>query len=150
MKKFFVFSFFILLFSDVFANHISGGEMIYRYLGPGSTENSKRYRITLRLFRDHLGGGAAMPTLVFIGIFNNDNSSPISGSPFNVSQTSVIQVPVTPPPACMINPPPLDYSMGSFEFTIELPNNANGYTAAYQTCCMIFPLENVLDRKSTR
>jgi len=144
MKKFFIFSLFICFFSDAFANHISGGEMIYRYMGPGSGPNSKQYRITLRLFRDNLGGGAAMPTSVFIGIYNNDLNAQIGGSPFNISITSTLLVPVTPPPACMINPPPLDYSLGSFEFTIDLPNNVNGYTAAYQTCCRIFPLENVL------
>ena len=144
MKKF-LFSFlFIFFFAEAFANHISGGEIIYQYLGPGSSPNSKKFRITLRLFRDNLGGGAAMPANVWIGIFNNDNSAAIANSPFDIGRSSLIDVPVTPPPACMINPPPLDYSMGSFDFTIDLPNNANGYTAAYQTCCRIFPLENVL------
>lgn len=144
MKKFLFVSLLICFFSDAFANHISGGEMIYQYLGPGASPNSKKYRITLRLFRDNLGGGAAMPGNVLIGIFNNDLSSQISGSPFNVNITSTSSVPVTPPPACMVNPPLLDYSLGSFEFTVDLPNNSNGYTAAYQTCCRIFPLENVL------
>ena len=144
MKKFLFVALFSILSTSSYANHISGGEMIYQYMGPGSSPNSKFYKITLRLFRDNLGGGAAMPTSVYIGIFNNDNSSAIFGSPFNIGITSTISVPVTPPPACMLNPPPLDYSMGTFEFTIELPNNANGYTAAYQTCCRIFPLENVL------
>ncbi|MBL0182389.1 MAG: hypothetical protein IPP96_08860 [Chitinophagaceae bacterium] len=37
---------FICFFSDAFANHISGGEMIYRYMGPEAL-NSKQYRITL-------------------------------------------------------------------------------------------------------
>ncbi len=142
MKRIIFISLLVFLFNDTFANHISGGEMIYRYLGPG-TGNSKRYRITLRLFRDNLGGGALMPGNVFIGIYNNDLNSQISGSPFNVTITSTINVPVVPPPACMINPPVLDYSLGSFDLIVELPNNVNGYTAAYQTCCRIFPLENV-------
>ncbi|MEP7238750.1 MAG: PKD domain-containing protein [Ferruginibacter sp.] len=143
MKKFLFVSLFSILSAPLFANHISGGEMIYQYMGPGSSPGTKLYRITLRLFRDNNGGGAAMPTSVYIGIFNNDNSTAIGGSPFDVSITSTISVPVVPPPICMTNPPLLNYSMGSFEFTIELPNNANGYTAAYQTCCRIFPLENV-------
>lgn len=144
MKKFLFVSLFSVLSFSSFANHISGGEMIYQYMGPGSSPGTKLYKITLRLFRDNLGGGAAMPGSVYIGIFNNDNSQAIGGSPFTVSITSSVSVPVSPPPACMVNPPTLDYSMGSFEFTIQLSNNANGYTAAYQTCCRIFPLENVL------
>lgn len=118
--------------------------MFYQYMGPGSSPGTKLYKITLRLFRDNLGGGAAMPGGVYIGIFNNDNSQAIGGSPFTVNITSSVSVPVTPPPACMVNPPTLDYSMGSYEFTVQLSTNANGYTAAYQTCCRIFPLENVL------
>ncbi len=144
MKKFLFVSLFSVLSFSSFANHISGGEMIYQYMGPGSSPGTKLYKITLRLFRDNLGGGAAMPGSVYIGIFNNDNSQAIGGSPFTVSITSSVSVPVSPPPACMVNPPTLDYSMGSFEFIIQLSNNANGYTAAYQTCCRIFPLENVL------
>lgn len=144
MKKFLsVFLFSMLSFSS-FGNHISGGEMFYQYMGPGSSPGTKLYKITLRLFRDNLGGGAAMPGSVYIGIFNNDNSQAIGGSPFTVNITSSVSVPVTPPPACMVNPPTLDYSMGSYEFTVQLSTNANGYTAAYQTCCRIFPLENVL------
>lgn len=130
--------------AKVCANHISGGEIIYEYLGAGSTPNSKSYRITLRLFRDNNGGGAAMPTNVYIGIFNNDNRVAINGSPFDINLTSSALVPVIAPPPCMDNPPTINYSMGTFQFTISLPNNSNGYTAAYQTCCRIFPLQNVL------
>ncbi len=143
MKRFLIFSFFILLFSDSFAAHITGGEMIYQYLGPGSSPNTRSYRITLKLFRDNTGGGAAMPNLVRIGIFNNDNNSHIALSPFDISITSTSAVPVSPPPICMSNPPNLDYSVGVYEFVIDLPNNTNGYTAAYQTCCRINSLQNV-------
>ncbi len=143
MKRFLVFSFFILLYSHVFAAHISGGEMIYEYLGPGSTANTKRYRITLKLFRDNTGGGASMPTSVFIGLFNNDNNSHVSLSPFDVSLSTTLAVAVSPPPICMSNPPTLDYSMGIYTFVIELANNTSGFTAAYQTCCRINPLRNV-------
>ncbi len=143
MKKLLVFIFFISLFSDVFSAHITGGEMIYLYLGPGSTPNTKSYRITLKLFRDNLSGGAAMPGVVRIGIFNNDNNSHIALSPFDISLRSTSLVSVTPPPVCMTNPPELNYSMGLYEFEIDLPNNLNGYTASYQTCCRINSLENV-------
>ena len=61
MKRFLICTFLIFLFSDAFSAHITGGEMIYQYLGPGNTANTKRYRITLKLFRDETGGGAAMP-----------------------------------------------------------------------------------------
>ena len=136
----------ILLVLSVFAaqaNHISGGEMIYEYLGPGNSPNTKLYRITLKLFRDNTGGGAAMPNNVLIGIYNNSTLAALPGSPFNVNLTSTSIVPVETPPSCMTNPPVINYNVGIYSFTVELPNTPNGYTAAYQTCCRIFPLENV-------
>jgi gliding motility-associated-like protein len=124
------------------ANHISGGEMIYEYLSSASN-GSKVFRITLRLFRDNNGGGAQMPGNVFIGVFNNDNNTPIQGSYFDVGITNSNPVSVIPPPPCMQNPPTINYSVGIYQFEVTLPNNTNGYTASYQTCCRINPLQNV-------
>lgn len=148
MKKFLCSFVFILLISDAFANHISGGEMIYEYLGPGATPNTKQYKITLKIFRDNNGGGAAMPGSVFIGIFSNDNFTQYPGTnqPYNVSIANGSggePVPVDPPPLCMSNPPDINYSVGYYVLIVDLPDNMNGYTAAYQTCCRIFPMQNV-------
>ncbi|MFM6924531.1 MAG: PKD domain-containing protein [Ferruginibacter sp.] len=144
MKRFLLFSILAFFVSDSFASHISGGEMIYEYLGPGALPNTKKYRITLKLFRDNdCINCAGMPGVVRIGIFNNDNNTQVSSSPFDISLTSTSTVPVDPPPACMENPPNLDYSVGIYSFTIDLLNNNNGYTGAYQTCCRITPIENV-------
>ena len=144
MKKYY-FLFFLSFFSfkDLLANHVSGGEIIYEYLGPGTAAGTSKYKLTLKLFRDNLGGGAPMPGNVLIGIFNNSNNLEISGSPINVNITSSNSVPVATPPICMTNPPTIDYNVGIFVLTIDLPNNATGYTAAYQTCCRINPLANV-------
>ncbi|MEI7965751.1 MAG: PKD domain-containing protein [Chitinophagaceae bacterium] len=148
MRKFFISVLLSLSVFQVFANHISGGEIIYEYMSPGTNPNTKLYKITLRLFRDNNGGGAQMPGNVYIGIFDNLNGSqyPGSGQFYNVpisNGTGGAPVPVVPPPICMVNPPDINYNVGYFEFEVELPNNAAGYTAAYQTCCRIFPLQNV-------
>ncbi|HQY10829.1 MAG TPA: hypothetical protein PK133_01405, partial [Ferruginibacter sp.] len=91
MKKVLFASLLVLLFSNTFASHISGGEMIYQYLGPGSSPNTKSYRITLKLFRDNTCFSCAdMPLVVRIGIFNNDNNSHISLSPFDIDLLSEV------------------------------------------------------------
>lgn len=144
MKRFLVLFILLSFFSDSFASHISGGELIYEYLGPGSAANSKKYRITLKLFRDNRCTNCAeMPTHVIIALYNNDNNAHVASSPFNVPELTEISVPVDPAPACMENPPLINYSMGIYEFTVDLPDNANGYTGSYQTCCRITPMENV-------
>jgi gliding motility-associated-like protein len=125
------------------AKHITGGEMIYDYLGPGSAPNSKSYQITLKLFRDdNCGQGCAvMPTGVIIGIFNNSNSTAVLFQNVNLSSTE--QLPLNTLPSCITNPPTLAYTVGYYTFTAELPDNAAGYTAAYQTCCRIDGIMNV-------
>lgn len=137
------------IISTAEAAHITGGEMIYDYLGPGSNPNTKQYRITLYLFRDqNCTGCAAMPTNVFIGVFNNDNNAQVGGSPgphWDVPKSNEGPVSILPFPPCMTNPPNLSYNVAIYTFVVQLPDNTNGYTASYQTCCRVNPLENVFN-----
>ncbi|MEO8412809.1 MAG: PKD domain-containing protein [Ginsengibacter sp.] len=129
------------------AAHIVGGEMLYQYVGPGSAPNTSTYIITLKLFRDQLTTGAAMPADVFIGIFSNDDKSqyPGIGQPYDVIKSSELPVQVNTFPPCISNPPILNYHVGEFILQVTLPNNIKGYTATYQTCCRVNPLANVFN-----
>ena len=51
MKRILLIVFTLLILQDGFAGHISGGEMYYAYVGPG-TNGRSIFRVTLRLFRD--------------------------------------------------------------------------------------------------
>ncbi|MEP6595191.1 MAG: PKD domain-containing protein [Ginsengibacter sp.] len=144
--------FFIVFFSSIcscvsFASHITGGEIIYEYLGPGNQANTRKYRITLKLFRDEHTTGAAMPQEVLIGIFNNDNNSqyPAFNLPYPARKNPEEPVSVNPYPPCVNNAPDLDYHVGYFPLVVDLPNNNKGYTATYQTCCRVNPLINVFN-----
>lgn len=146
MKKILLICITFLMVIPCWASHIVGGEMIYTYIGPGAVTNSRIYTITLKLFRDqNCVNCAAMPTDVYIGIFNNDNGSQYPGqnSYYDIFKNSETQVPVDPFPPCITNPPSLVYDVAYFTFTVTLPNNNNGYTASYQTCCRVQPLMNV-------
>ncbi len=101
MKQlFFVFILTALAFQG-FATHIVGGEMSYEYIGAGLNPNTSQYKITLRLFRDELSGGAAMPGSVFIGIFDGNAQYPFANKPYTVFKTKEDVVPVNPfPPLC--------------------------------------------------
>ena len=129
-----------------FAAHITGGEMLYEYLGPGSNPGTNSYRILLKLFRDNrCTGCASMPTNVFIGIFNNDNGTEFGGTYSDVPKTLETNVPVDAFPPCVNNAPIIDYDVAFFNLLVDLPINSNGWTAAYQTCCRVNPLVNVLN-----
>ncbi len=135
-----------LLFSFYFVNasHITGGEMIYEYIGPGATANTKSYRITLRLFRDDASTGAQMPTQVRIGLFDYGTKQqyPSAGSFFTVNRNQLIPVTKINAP-CISNSPVLNYTMGTYPFVVDLPENAQGYIAVYETCCRINNITNV-------
>lgn len=147
MKKAFLIFLILISCLNSWAKHIVGGEMIYQYIGTGSAANTKQYRITLKLFRDeHTVGGAAMPANVFIGIFNRDNNTQVSAGTqpyFDITKSDEQDVPLNPLPACITNAPDLHYRVGYYTFLVDLPNNNSGYTAAFQTCCRVSPLENV-------
>lgn len=146
MKKSLLFIISVLFLFPVFGKHIIGGEMIYQYVGAGSSANMSIYRITLKLFRDeNTLDGAAMPASVYIGIFDNGTKKqyPAAGAYTEVFKSREEAVSVNPFPSCITSPPNLRYNVAFYTYLIELPDNANGYTAAYQTCCRVAPLENV-------
>src|SRR5688572_13522947 len=134
---------FLVLSASVNAAHIFGGEMIYEYLGPGSTANTKKYRITLKLFRDNDGNGAAMPPTVFIGIFDYGTKIhfPSSQNYYDIPKTNETSVPINASP-CITGTVTGSYSIGEYSFVIDLPDNDQGYICAYETCCRINGLQN--------
>lgn len=140
---------FLVLSVSAKAAHIIGGEMRYTYLGPGSSPNTNSYRITLILFRDNGGGGAGFFNSYIIGIYNNDNGQKVLGTAannnwlvFEDNPPGILPVPIVFP-SCIQGAPTLDYQYQTSSLVIDLPQNANGYTATYQTCCRISGMVNV-------
>jgi gliding motility-associated-like protein len=134
------------------ASHIVGGEMSYQYVGPGAIPNSRNYIITLKLFRDqNCTSCALMPDDVWIGIFDNGNKTQYPGplQYYDVIKGGESEVPVNPFPPCISNPPLLNYHVATYTLTVTLPINTQGYTAAYQTCCRVHPLENVFNNSGS-
>lgn len=145
-----LFIFCILFFSaKAFAGHIAGGEVYYKYLGPGSSANTSRYEITLRLFRECIilvPNTAAMPTSVALTIFNNTSSSTQFGPQLTVPQSTFTNISLVPGPC--VNPvpnPPICYQVATFTLKdVELPNTAAGYVITFQTCCRTDDIKNMV------
>ncbi len=149
MRKIIITFLTLICFSNVFAKHITGGEMIYDYLyGSG---NTRTYRITLILFRDEncTGNCAQMPALVRIGIYNNDNNTPYNGIGTSATIDKDLDSIIGPlslinTPSCISSVPNLVYKVGFYSIIVTLKNNNNGYSAAYQTCCRISNITNII------
>jgi gliding motility-associated-like protein len=149
MKRFLLsIVFFLFVSAPSFAAHIIGGEMQYIYVGPGTAPNSNAYRIRMILFKDNTAG-AALVTSYVVGVYNNNTGVKVPGSAVNNNWTIFrVESDPLPPvplvfPACIQSPPTLDYIYATYEMTIELPVNSNGYTIVYQTCCRINGMVNV-------
>lgn len=128
------------------AKHIAGGEMSYRYLGPGASSNTGRYLILLRMYRDCDTDGAKLDPNAAISIYANGSATPFATRSVPLERTDVVSL--SAPDPCISNPPRICYEVGNYSFEIELPFTTNGYTAAYQRCCRIDGIFNLINSQS--
>ena len=151
MKKPFIF--FILLIITAFAkaNHIAGGEISYVYLGQGSSPNLGKYRVTLKLYRDcdaDLDPNAAkLYDSEWITIYPAGSSNPIWNR--KVDRSRIDRITLLKPDPCIGNPPNICYEIGYYiTDEIELLFSPKGYTIAYQQCCRVKNIFNVLNSEN--
>lgn len=146
----FILAFFLVNIPSVFASHISGGEVYYRYVGPGDSPNADKFVLTLRLFRDENISGdniASMPATATLGIFTQtaintySNYKTISG----IARLRKDRISITPSAyPCIIPAPLITYEIGYYEYTIDLPKSEFGYMVAFQTCCRTSGIANMI------
>jgi len=130
---------FFVLSATTKANHITGGEMYYTYIG--QVGNDFQYRVTLKLFRDHFSSGAQLDPTALIGVFDRLTGATIVVN--TVPKAREVQLQLTSPSPCITNPPVVFYDIGYYEFDLTLPKSANGYVLAYQRCCRIDGISNL-------
>lgn len=123
------------------AKHIAGGEMSYKYLGPGTGTNL-RYQITLKLYRDCFApdNAAQLDDAAAITIFENGREI----TTLTVKMAKMDVVSLSNPGPCIDNPPQVCYQIGYYYQDVELPISAVGYTIAYQRCCRIDNIANIV------
>jgi gliding motility-associated-like protein len=142
MKRFIVILTSLLFSKALLAEHITGGEMFYSYMGFSNGQH--QYHITLKLYRDCFSAGAQLDANAGIAIFNKSTNAiawqgmvPMSGGPQ--------QLQLGFPGPCITNPPQVCYQVGYYEFDVSLPASINGYTATYQRCCRINGISNLVN-----
>ncbi|MBX2932365.1 MAG: gliding motility-associated C-terminal domain-containing protein [Chitinophagaceae bacterium] len=137
MKKLLFTCLMLVVFNVVsYATHISGGELYYEYVGPGDN-NTDRYMVTMRLFRECGPVGPNFAGLdgenVTIGIYSNNGltlvttrqlTQQFSGTPPIVQNTQGANPCLLP----FIN---VCYQIGTWRATIDLPKTAEGYTLSW-------------------
>lgn len=131
-----------LFFSKILlAEHITGGEMFYTFRGMVNGEYV--YDVTLKLFRDCYSAGAQLDANAGIGIFNKSTNAIVWQQ--MVPRSRVERLELGSPGSCITNPPVVCYEVGYYEFTVSLPAASLGYTIAYQRCCRINGISNLVN-----
>ncbi|HKH61269.1 MAG TPA: hypothetical protein VKA49_10590, partial [Flavitalea sp.] len=105
MKKFTILSVVILSNLIARADHITGGEMYYTYLGlSGSGEH--RYSVTLKFFM-RCNSGRQFYNPAIVSIFNRKTADIITT--IDVPLASQQTISLKNPDPCITNPPPVCY-----------------------------------------
>ncbi|HEY6953906.1 MAG TPA: PKD domain-containing protein, partial [Flavisolibacter sp.] len=138
----------LVLFISVsaFANHITGGDMYYTLTSQSG--NNYTYHVVLNLYRDCYAppGSADLDPTAAISIYNNGTlGSAWTGS---VPMSKKVHLSLNSPNSCINNPPPVCYDVGYYEFDVTLAGTAQGYTIAYQRCCRIAGINNLINSNS--
>lgn len=144
---------FSFLLCNAFARHIIGGEMRYKYLGPGTAPNTNKYKISLVLFKGDDNSGAQLLSQYQVGVFNGATYAKIQGlAPPNknwwiFAETEERPVPISKGP-CVTGEPDLRYTYRIYTMEIELKLNSSGYFICYQTCCRQNGLANISEENA--
>lgn len=127
------------------AAHIRGGELYYKYLGPGSSANTSRYLLTLKLYIDcGQNDPGQLDEEAALTIFSKPENQQIGGPRMArmTSEQFIRYDPASNP--CITNPPrDVCYRLRFYEIEIDLPNDPEGYTIAFQRCCRIEGIQNL-------
>lgn len=148
MKKFIILIITLLFFIQGFANHISGGELFYQYIGAGSAANSSKYKVTMRLFRDCNPPPGTMTQLlndevVVIGIYHSSTLSLYTSVPLVLERPiPSIELHKNTIP-CLVNAPDVCFQVGVFTSVVELPVSADGYILSWIRCCRANDIANL-------
>ena len=126
------------------ANHITGGEMYYTFLSQSGSDYT--YRVTLKLYRSCFSTGAPLDAQAAISIFKKGTQQAVQNLVVRLDHIDNLNL--TSPGPCISNPPAVCYQAGYYIFDVTLPGTPDGYTIAYQRCCRILGINNLVGSAS--
>ena len=149
MKKLLAASIAILFLLPVFAAHIRGGELSYKYLGPGASPNTSSYFLRLKLYIDcNANSPGQNETEVPFTIFRRSDNSQYANVAVSLTSQQIIMYDPNSNP-CITNPPTdICYKLKYFETTVDLPDDPQGFTVSFQRCCRVIGIENASGNSS--
>jgi gliding motility-associated-like protein len=120
------------------ADHITGGEMHYTFMGVNNGQYT--YQITAKLFMDCYSN-RRLPNPAYFGIFNKGTGAPIME--MSIPMVRQDRLLLTNPSRCITNPPNVCYDIGLYDFVVNLPPAAEGYVIAIQVVYRVQGISNL-------
>lgn len=126
------------------AAHIRGGELYYKYIGPGAESNTSIYIVTLKLYIDcGQNDPGQLDNEAFLTVFSKPGNQQVQGRFAIMTKDEFIRYDPNSNP-CIVNPPrDVCYRLRYYQYTFTLPNSPQGYTIAFQRCCRIEGIQNI-------
>ena len=130
----------------LYAAHIRGGELYYKYEGAGNAAGSSKYTLILKLYIDcGQNDPGQLDVRAALTIFSRGTNQQIGQARIaRMFKEEFIRYDPNSNP-CITNPP-LDvcYRLRYYSIPVELPDTPDGYIVAFQRCCRIEGIKNVL------
>ena len=114
MKRFLVILATFLFSKTLLAEHITGGEMYYTFIGM-STSGEYQYRVTLKLYRDCFSAGAQLDASAAIAIFDRSKNNAMVWNS-SIDRAKIDRLQLGSPGACITNAPVVCYEVGYYTF----------------------------------
>ncbi|OQP45669.1 gliding motility-associated C-terminal domain-containing protein [Niastella populi] len=128
----------LLTLSAARADHITGGEMHYTFMGINNGQYT--YQVTAKLFMDCYSN-RRLPNPAFFGIFNKGTGAHIMD--MSIPMVRQDRLLLSNPGKCITNPPNVCYDIGLYDFTVNLPPAAEGYIIAIQVVYRVQGINNL-------
>lgn len=139
---------FIIVGNSLYAAHIIGGDVTYKFLGREG--DNAVYLITFTMYRDSKSNGAPFDNDAQFGIYIKTNTGwnfVKKTSPLNPKFKEAVDPEQSNP--CVIVPSNIGVERGVYEFEVMLPVSDNIYKIAYQRCCRNETITNIIDPGET-
>lgn len=122
----------------VFADHITGGEVYYKFVGlsPGGIYD---YNVTVRIFMRCNSGRQFVNPAIFSLFYANTSAK---YRDYDVRLDHVERLSETSNDPCIVNPPTVCYEVGYYEFRISVPQSAS-FILAHQVMFRIDGISNL-------
>jgi gliding motility-associated-like protein len=126
------------------AKHIIGGTIYYECLGETSPGN-KRFRFTMKVYRDCQGGGAAFDDPAEFAIYRGSSTANVRQEGFKVGLLMFTKL-IPDTPQCVQKIPNVCVEEATYVFERVLSVSATqSYFIVYQRCCRNETIKNLID-----